>query len=228
MAMHDTESEGDGKSELNWSDSHLRLIKLKGKGWNKMDRCCKEAEACGFSYVWIDPCCINKDSSSELSESINSMFSWYKNASLCVAYLGDISSENVIDEFGSSKWFSRGWTLQELIASDDVLFYDKNWEFLGLRSILASKIAAITSVSDVVLHKNSQDEINHFSVAATLSWAAGRHTTRTEDRAYSLLGLFGVNMPTIYGEGEQAAFFRLQVEIFKTLPDHSIFAWYVH
>jgi hypothetical protein len=226
ITLHKAEREGDGKSDSTWSDSHFRRARLKEKGWNKVTRCCKEAKAFGFSYVWIDTCCINKDSSSELSESINSMFSWYRNASLCIAYLSDVSSENVIDEFGRSKWFSRGWTLQELIAPDDVWFYGINWEFLGLRSVLASKIAAITSISNVVLNKNSQGEIDQFSVAARFSWAAGRVTTRAEDRAYSLLGLFGVNMPTIYGEGQQAAFFRLQVEIFKALPDHSIFAWY--
>jgi hypothetical protein len=224
---HRQERDEDGIYGSKGSDSRLYRARLKERSWAKIVGCCKEAKSFGFSYVWIDTCCINQDSSSELSESINSMFSWYRNASICVAYLSDVSSQIGIDEFGRSKWFSRGWTLQELIAPDDVWFYDKNWEFLGLRSVLAPKIASITFISDVVLSRKNQRLVD-FSVAARLSWAAERVTTRIEDRAYSLLGLFGVNMPTIYGEGEQAAFFRLQVEIFKALPDHSIFAWYVN
>ena len=225
LVLPKVDKEDNGKSSY-WLNLLSSRTRQKRGGWNKIFGCCKEADTFGFSHVWIDTCCIDKSSSSELSESINSMFSWYKNAGLCVAYLSDVSSGNT-KEFGDSKWFLRGWTLQELIAPDDVWFYDKNWEFLGARSALTPKISSVTLISRVVLDKNSQSKMSLFSVAARLSWAAARKTTRAEDRAYSLMGIFGINMPTIYGEGEQAAFFRLQVEIFKALPDHSIFAWYV-
>jgi hypothetical protein len=218
-------NEGPGTIDLDSQYSHLRRARQKGNGWNKVSNCCKEAKALGFSYVWIDTCCISKDSSSELSEAINSMFSWYSDASICIAYLSDVSFEDAINEFRRSHWFSRGWTMQELIAPDDVWFYSKDWQFLGLRSVLASETASITSIDDSVFYQHCQLKISRLSVAARLSWAANRSTTRAEDRVYSLLGLFGVNMPTIYGEGEQAAFFRLQVEIFKASPEHSIFAW---
>ncbi len=222
------EKEGDEMAVLIQSLPHLNRAKQKETSWNKIYGCCKEAKALGFSYVWVDTCCINKDSSSELSEAINSMFSWYRNATVCIAYLSDVSFENRIDEFLDSKWFTRGWTLQELIAPDDVWFYSQDWQFLGLRSAMASLITTITSISDDVLHQKSQYRIHGFSAADRLSWAAKRVCTRPEDRSYSLLGLFGVNMPAIYGEGERAAFFRLQFEIFKVVPDHSIFAWYVN
>ena len=99
---------------------------MKKSGWNKIYGCCKEAKALGFSYVWIDTCCINKDSSSELSEAINSMYAWYKNASVCIAYLSDVSFENMVGDFPKSEWFTRGWTLQELLAPYDVWFYSRD------------------------------------------------------------------------------------------------------
>lgn len=220
--------EGDEISDQKRSLPHLDRARQKETSWNKVYGCCKEAKALGFSYVWIDTCCINKDSSSELSEAINSMFSWYRNATVCIAYLSDVSFEHRRMVIRNSKWFRRGWTLQELIAPDDVWFYSEDWQFLGLRSALAPLIASITNISDAVLGEKSQHRIGEFSVAARLSWAATRECTREEDRSYSLLGLFGINMPSIYGEGARAAFFRLQFEIFKANPDHSIFAWYAN
>jgi hypothetical protein len=222
-SRYQIEKERDDTTDLNGSLLHLHRARQKEISWNKIYGCCQEAKSLGFLYVWIDTCCINKNSSSELSEAINSMFSWYRNATMCIAYLGDVSFET--DGLEDSLWFTRGWTLQELIAPDDVWFYSREWQFLGLRSTLASRITSITSISETILCHKSQGRINDFTVAARLSWAARRVCTRAEDRSYSLLGLFGVNIPTIYGEGEQAAFFRLQSEIFKAIPDRSIFAW---
>lgn len=122
------------------------------------------------------------------------------------------------------QWFRRGWTLQELIAPKEVWFY-QDWKFPGPRSTLSYRISCITNIDEKILQNNSLDHLHSYSVATRLSWAAGRLTTRPEDRAYSLMGLFGINMPTLYGEGEQSAFFRLQMKIFWVFADHSILAW---
>lgn len=135
----------------------------------------------------------------------------------------DFSSAGV--NFNRSQWFRRGWTLQELIAPSEVWFYQHDWQLLGLRSSLAYCISCITDINELILQKNGLLRLHSISVAAKMSWAAGRQTTRPEDRVYSLMGLFGMNMPTLYGEGEEAAFFRLQTKIFQVFSDHSIFAW---
>ncbi|KAG0699809.1 HET domain-containing protein [Suillus ampliporus] len=193
-------------------------------GYSKIEGCCIQAQKDGYRYVWIDTCCINKSSSSELSEAINSMYMWYKKAQICYAYLDDVSNRNPSDaesSFARSEWFKRGWTLQELIAPNNVIFFSRDWEEIGSKASFAPLIQRITRIERRVLLSNHPGEI---SVATRMSWASGRLTTRVEDRAYSLLGLFGVYMPTIYGEGENA-FVRLQIEIMKNSNDHSIFAW---
>jgi Heterokaryon incompatibility protein (HET) len=187
-------------------------------GYKKIVDCCAQARLDGFYWVWIDACCIDKTNSAELSEAINSMFEWYRNAVQCYAYLSDTEAVN---EVVKSRWFTRGWTLQELLAPLSVIFFDKHWKELGTKASLAKEISARTGIPHVVLLTNSKGE---FSVAQIMSWAAKRETTREEDMAYSLLGLFGVNMPMIYGEGKKA-FRRLQLEIMKASDDHSIFAW---
>lgn len=204
-------------------------------GWSKILGSCAEAEKLGIFHVWVDTCCIFKESSAELSESINSMFAWYRGARICFAYIGDVD-ENVEEglqhwwmvtkEFNKSKWWTRGWTLQELIAPTEVMFFNKKWKFMDFRSSLAGPISKITGIAEDILRDGNLDRLHDFSIAQKFSWAATRRTTRGEDRAYSLMGLFGVNMSMIYGEGEQAAFYRLQKEIFAVYADHSIFAWH--
>ncbi|OCK85758.1 HET-domain-containing protein [Lepidopterella palustris CBS 459.81] len=201
------------------------------KGWPKVLGCCKNAQVHGVHYVWIDTCCIDQKSSSELSESINSMFSWYQDAKYCIAYLFDVKKSihepEGQDQFFFSDWFRRGWTLQELIAPKAVTFYRSDWYLLGLRYNLRGQISAITNIDESVLCHGGLERLSTFSVAAKLAWAAKRQTTRPEDRAYSLMGLFGVNMPTLYGEGEAAAFFRLQIGIFEYSSDQSMLAWQI-
>ncbi|KAH0537946.1 hypothetical protein FGG08_005396 [Glutinoglossum americanum] len=223
---------GDGENIVGGGAIDLRLHRAKKKeGWAKIEGCCAEASRLGFTYVWIDTCCINKDSSTELSEAINSMFVWYREADLCLAYLEDYTYSSPTPyipepiQRGTSQWFTRGWTLQELIAPREVVFYNKYWTFIGCRTSLADIISGLTGISAKILSPRSGAHLSDFSVATRLSWAAGRKTTRGEDRSYSLLGLLGVSMPIIYGEGEEAAFFRLQTEIFRSSSDHSIFAW---
>jgi hypothetical protein len=181
----------------------------------------------GFGYIWIDTCCIDKSSSAELSETINSMFQWYKGSEICYAYLADVSCYDYPTDFGGSgfsrsRWFTRGWTLQELIAPKEVIFVDKHWKPLGTRISLKQDIQRITKVAYSVLDGGSLDTI---TAAAKMSWASGRETTRSEDIAYCLLGLFDVNMPLLYGEGKEKAFIRLQEEFLKNSDDESIFAW---
>lgn len=197
------------------------------KGWSKLEGCCKEAARFGLHHVWIDTCCIDKSNSSELSEAINSMFAWYRDAELCLAYLSDAESvKDAFDTSRPSKWFSRGWTLQELLAPSKMIFFQRDWEPLGTRSYLDYRIEQITTIPVVILKNGITGEYDEeFSIATKMSWAAQRKTTRSEDRAYSLMGLFQVNMPTLYGEGGQSAFQRLQSEIFAASGDHSILAW---
>ncbi|KAH9936784.1 heterokaryon incompatibility protein-domain-containing protein, partial [Epithele typhae] len=186
----------------------------------------ERAEKHGHEYAWVDTCCINKESSAELSEGINSMFRYYALSTICYVYLSDVEysdtdSHNMWDAFRRSRWHTRGWTLQELIASRVLVFYSKEWKCLGTKYGLAKRLEEATGVSAEVLRfKNSFTDA---SIATRISWAAHRETTRTEDGAYSLFGLFGVNMPTLYGEG-RSAFCRLFTEILKTSrPDPSIF-----
>lgn len=197
---------------------------------SKIRDCCLVAEADGFKWLWVDTCCIDKSSSAELSEAINSMCAWYAGAKLCYVYLQDVQATSVKfpegrGQFSESRWFTRGWTLQELMAPPDVLFLSSDWSLIGrkqeehMRRLLWQITRVDTSVLEVGL-----GVLDLISVARSMSWAARRSTTRVEDRAYSLMGIFGVNMPIIYGEGERA-FFRLQMEILQRSPDQTIFVW---
>ncbi|KAI0359555.1 HET-domain-containing protein [Trametes cingulata] len=192
----------------------------------KIRECCILAERHGFGWVWIDTCCIDKTSSSELSEAINAMFRYYTLAEVCYVYLRDVPSDCVLKEpdsaFRKSRWHTRGWTLQELLAPALVLFMSSEWKLLGTKTELAPLLQEITGIDcDVLLLLKSLETVG---VARRMSWAAYRHTTRLEDEAYCLLGIFGISMPTLYGEGRRA-FRRLQEEIIKNSIDTSIFAW---
>ncbi|KAI6013896.1 heterokaryon incompatibility protein-domain-containing protein [Pisolithus marmoratus] len=201
-------------------------------GYQKIIKSCEQAKEDGYKWLWIDTCCIDKRSSSELSETINSMYRWYQNAQVCYAYLHDVDESVFPTKRDDSKfdrsngwpeWFMRGWTLQELIAPEQVKFFNKNWMPIGNKQRLAPTLADITGIPREVLTDGMAGK--HLSVAQIMSWAAGRKTTRVEDRAYSLMGLFGVMMPMLYGEGNRA-FQRLQLEIIRISNDHSIFAWH--
>lgn len=183
----------------------------------KIRECCRYARKCGFAWVWIDTCCINKSSSAELSEAINSMYRWYAQADLCIAFLADVTD---LQGLSKSEWFERGWTLQELIAPKHVVFVSKRWRQLGTKNTLARTIEMHID-ADVLLHETPLREVN---VARRMSWAAKRRTTRLEDEAYCLMGIFEVNMPIIYGEGH-GAFRRLQEEILRSSADQTILLW---
>jgi hypothetical protein len=197
-------------------------------GYWKILKACFQARTDGLGYLWCDTNCIDKTSSAELSEAINSMYSWYRDSSRCYAYLEDVPMTTQAtlcaeDSYlRSSRWFTRGWTLQELIAPLETVFFSREWTRLGTKSTLVQVISEITGVDEKYLLK--MEGIHGASIAQRMSWAANRITTRPEDIAYCLLGIFNVNMPLIYGEGAKA-FVRLQEEIIKTSDDHSIFAW---
>ena len=208
-----------------WNEEEVTLQDMEGtdaankKGYEKIKGCCSIASANGFEYVWIDTCCIDKASSAELSEAINSMYYWYQEAKVCYTYLADVPSKS---KFSDSRWFTRGWTLQELIAPSSVIFFDEEWKKLGTKETLRQDVFDCTGIPIGILL--GDDELETSSIAQRMSWAAKRKTSRIEDRAYCLLGIFGINMPLIYGERD-AAFIRLQEEILRISDDHSLFAW---
>lgn len=181
---------------------------------------CQQALDDGYEYVWIDTCCIEKNSSAELSEAINSMFVWYRDSSVCYAYLPDYGDGN--NSFEESRWFTRGFTLQELIAPSNVVFYGAGWVLIGTKRSLRSVISRVTRVGETIL--SGERLIETASIANRMGWASDRVTSRTEDVAYCLMGIFDVNMPLLYGEGTKA-FVRLQEEILKKTTDHTLFAW---
>lgn len=214
-------------------------------GYTKIRGTCAQAAKDGHNYVWIDTVCINKESSAELTEAINSMWQWYCDAEVCYALLEDIHGSCPIlkdiednwvtdslndpeshtiwpKKFASSRWFARGWTLQELLAPRNMIFFGCEWSEIGTKTSLLNRLHSVTEIEKLALEDRAA--IRQFVIARRMCWAARRVTSRIEDRAYSLLGIFGVNMPMLYGEGEKA-FIRLQEELIKSSTDHSILAW---
>ncbi|KAK0750789.1 heterokaryon incompatibility protein-domain-containing protein [Schizothecium vesticola] len=218
-----------GEQEISWAqwqNRHASPIEATLGGAKILD-CCRQALADGFAWVWVDTCCIDKSSSAELSEAINSMFRWYRDAEICYAYLSDVpnappSSREAWSHMRKSKWFTRGWTLQELVAPKDLRFYSEDWQPLGTKAQFADLISSMTHISIRFLFG---DNLDLASIAQKMSWAANRQTTRLEDQAYSLLGIFDINIPLLYGEGSKA-FQRLQHTLLITYPeDQSLFVW---
>ena len=260
-----------------WGDDEISLqdlqaaIKTKSNVINgafvaanfwKIQKTREEARASEIDWVWIDTCCINKESSAELSEAINSMYKWYQNAKICYAYMSDViwtaenggpvaghdssrkdhhdnaspglsldtmatmqaAISNVTDasSFQNSSWFSRGWTLQELLAPRTIKFFDSGWNVIGMKAELVNHIAERSGIDAGFIEERIP--LEQASVAEKMSWVSRRQTTREEDMAYCLLGIFDVNMPLLYGEGKKA-FMRLQLEIIRKSDDESIFAW---
>ncbi|GKT52583.1 velvet complex subunit B [Colletotrichum spaethianum] len=221
--------------EVTFQDVQSSETAKQMRGYAKLQKICSVASSHGFEYIWVDSCCIDKTSSAELSEAINSMFRWYREAHICYAYLSDVSSMsfslqstetqggcNTAEDIRSSRWFTRGWTLQELIAPKMVHFYNQNWSFIGTRNESAQVLAMITSIPDSILIGG---ELSRAPINQRMHWVASRQTTRPEDIAYCLLGIFDVHMPLLYGEGRQKAFRRLQEEIIRTSDDLSIYLW---
>ncbi|RYP71549.1 hypothetical protein DL770_008115 [Monosporascus sp. CRB-9-2] len=201
-----------------------RTVRRK-KGFAKIINACAYAreEKPPLDYCWVDTCCIDKKSSAELTEAINSMFKWYREAAVCYAYLHDLPGHGDLEQqLPLCRYFTRGWTLQELIAPRKMQFFDGEWKRCGTKPRLQGLLHRITNIPLAVLMDG--DKVHSECIARRMSWAAHRQTGRIEDQAYCLLGIFGISMPMIYGEGWQA-FRRLQEELIKDNPDRSIFAW---
>lgn len=212
-----------------WGEDEVLYEDLMGgqdishkQGYAKFRGFCQLAASETFGYAWMDTCCINKTNEVELGEAINSMFRWYENAKLCVAYLVDVGPGPALKAMDQSVWFERGWTLQELLAPRLVSFYDTEWTFLGAKQDLLAMLSERTKIPEKVLSNDVKPQA--CSVAQRMSWAANRKTERLEDRAYSLMGLFNVHLSKIYGERENA-FIRLQEEIIDKSDDETIFTW---
>ncbi|KAH7380133.1 hypothetical protein BKA66DRAFT_571209 [Pyrenochaeta sp. MPI-SDFR-AT-0127] len=190
-------------------------------GYNKIRFCAQQALRDGLRYFWVDTCCINKANTVELQDAINSMFRWYQDADRCYVLLSGVKAPEADTGnttcalswkrgFRNSKWFTRGWTLQELLAPRSVLFFSQEGKYLGKRYDLRQEIHEITSIPISAL---ASAPLDSFSINDRLSWANRRYTTRAEDKAYSLLGIFGVFMFLNYGEGQDNAFKRLRKAI---------------
>jgi ankyrin repeat protein len=201
----------DNNSEVTLQDVEKGLGKSKA-GYHKIEFCAKQAEDDGLEFFWIDTCCIDKKDAVELGEAINSMFRWYQNADRCYVYLPDVSINDDETVFGRSRWFTRGWTLQELIAPSLVEFFSKEGKRIGEKRTLGPKLQEITNIP---IHALQGRPLSQFSTETRMSWAKQRQTTKDEDQAYCLLGIFGIHLPLIYGEGKDNALRRLNNEIDK-------------
>ena len=211
---------GVARQEVTLQDVHSGNSKqyISKAGYAKIKLCSGHAASHGYDYLWIDTCCIDKTNHVELTEAINSMFRWYRGAARCYVYLSDVSvgmprNNRWRDVLESSRWFTRGWTLQELLAPKSVEFLTSDGFLIGDKSLLEEEIHDITGIAIDALRGRP---LSDFSVSERMNWATKRTTTRKEDEAYSLLGIFDVNMPLIYGEREKALI-RLREEIGKSL-----------
>jgi len=213
---------GADQEEVTFQDLAAGISKSKA-GYSKIRFCGEQARCDGLEYFWVDTCCIDKSNWTELAEAINCMFRWYQNAAKCYVYLSDIwirnleasdpFSESTLESaFRSSRWFTRGWTLQELLAPgpDSIKFFSQEGDYLGDKNTLERQIHEITGIPITGLRGAP---LSQFTVNERLSWTKNRKTKRKEDKVYSLLGIFSVYMPLIYGEGEENAFLRLSEQI---------------
>jgi hypothetical protein len=215
---------GPNGEDVTFKNIETGQAERKAAGFKKIDFCAKQATNHGLRYFWVDSCCIDKSSSAELTEAINTMFRWYKNAAKCYVFLTDVSTpdddakdalkeDNWFLSFRRSRWFTRGWTLQELIAPTSVEFFSVEGNWLGNKHTLEVELQAITGIDIEALRGK---DLSTFSVDERMGWASKRVTTREEDQAYCLLGIFDIYMPSIYGEGRRALR-RLAKKIKKTL-----------
>jgi acyl carrier protein len=227
-----------------------RMTAQRKAGFAKIEGCCIQAQRDGLSWAWVDSCCIDKRSSALLQEAINSMFQWYRLSSRCYVHLSDVpSGSEAVRMLGKAQWFTRGWTLQELLAPQKMMFFAQDWIPIGYKTSFREEESQLLSPNGyaekdkVYSYANLTEQISTTTnipiefligkkglsqacVAQRMFWASRRITTRAEDRAYSLMGLFDISMPILYGEGLEKAFTRLQREIISRTTDQSILVWY--
>ena len=216
--------------EFNFEDLVNRTGESKA-GYKKILFCGKQAARDHLQYFWVDTCCIDKWNLGELSYAINSMFRWYQNAVKCYVFLSDVPTSTVANahlhqniweaSFRKSRWFTRGWTLQELIAPASVEFFSSQLQRLGDKQSLEQQIHEITDIPVKALRGHP---LGNFSVAKRMAWAKSRQTTEAEDGAYCLLGIFGISMLLDYGEGKENALNRLQKEVNESFKKGTAYA----
>ncbi|KAL0958451.1 hypothetical protein HGRIS_000593 [Hohenbuehelia grisea] len=240
-----------GESELRYDDMNNSGAKAKIQACHKIKCFIARAKEYDCRYAWFDTACINKNSSSELEESIRSMFTWYRNAEVCIVHLEETETTLKIS-FGSDAWFDRGWTLQELLAPRRLKFYNRRWlplqnarfdivrqdhsaqieddeeeeplpNNIAIGDDLKFRISYITgiNISELLRFRPGVDKS-----PVVMNWAASRRTTRPEDIAYCLLGLLDVSLSIAYGEGRDRAFYRLQVECIQRSTTRNLLAWH--
>ncbi|KAI5993012.1 hypothetical protein EDD15DRAFT_2167722, partial [Pisolithus albus] len=196
-------------------------------GLGKLQAFCAIACEGGYSWAWSDTCCIDKHSSAEVQETIGSMFAWYRQSALTIAYLSDVTG---IGSLGGSEWLRRGWTLQELLAPERVVFYTKTWSLYKnitslnhkMDAVVLEEVEGATGIERRFLKKFSPGLDD---ARLRLQWASTRTTTRAEDIAYSLFGIFNVHLPIMYGESAENALGRLLAEIVSQSGDISVLDW---
>jgi hypothetical protein len=208
---------GADDDEVTFNDLKSGSSKSK-TGYDKIRFCGEQAKKDNLQHFWVDTCCIDKANLTELSEAIISMFRWYRDSEKCYVYLANVSVLNDDNNrtertwesaFRESRWFTRGWTLQELIAPKSVEFFSQEGEWLGNKITLEQQIHEITEIPTAALRGAP---LSDFSVEERLQWAEKRETKRKEDKAYCLLGIFDVSMSLRYGEGDNA-FDRLKRKV---------------
>ncbi|KAI1208061.1 HET-domain-containing protein [Annulohypoxylon truncatum] len=230
-----------GHEEVLWHEVRDDRTAIQSKaGWEKIIRFCATAAKYGFAYAWVDTCCIDKRSSADLTEAINSMYKYYHDAAVCFIYLEDVhkcidkgsnappgattaTRDQLLSAVRTTKWISRGWTLQELLAPSRRCFFAADWSEIEEGGDLLDVLAETAEISRQLIEDRSL--LRSFCIAERMRWASKRNVTRGEDVAYSLMGLFDVHMPVMYGEGAEVAFRRLQREIMQSSFDMTIFAW---
>jgi hypothetical protein len=209
-------------ADLKDLDNAVDVDTQRKEGYRKIRFCAQQAKRDGLEYFWVDTCCIDKANNTELSRAINSMFRWYQNAKRCYVFLSDVANDtSEIDNKSAlkqSRWFKRGWTLQELLAPRSVEFFSKEGERLGDKESLQHLTHEVTGIPIEAL---SGSDLSGFDVAERFSWAANRQTTEEEDGAYCLFGIFGVHLPLIYGEGKDSALERLRSAAILKHKGHS-------
>jgi len=211
----------NGVQKLRTSPS---FAKVRGAGWRKLYEFCRKAKEHGCLLAWSDTCCINKESSSELDEAIRSMYRWYRDAHICIVRL---ANSKLLEALHKDKWFTRGWTLPELLAPARMKFYGSNWTPLTHNDNDkddAKFVFALSNITKIPPYDLCNFRPGPNRVWEKMAWAANRKTTRIEDVAYSLMGIFDISMTVIYGEGRQA-FTRFMAELIHKCKEWQILVW---
>ncbi|EMR69889.1 putative het domain-containing protein [Eutypa lata UCREL1] len=226
---------GANGDEVTLKDFHSWTPWFKRKpGWAKIKGCCRQALTDGLEYVWIDTCCIDRSKTAPpetVGDEIQLIWQYYTRARVCYVHLADVhdtpktNPESPGSAFRRSRWFTRGWTVPEMLAPFFVRFYDASWKYVGSKAELSNVVEEVTGIDAPAVR--DPNEVGRRSVACRMSWVAARETSREEDLAYCLFGLFDLKTPVEYGEGRRNAFLRLQNEILRrsSIRDQSLFAW---